>query len=38
MEFVRRLRPMRRFENLDGLLEAMAKDVAETRNILGLPG
>jgi riboflavin kinase/FMN adenylyltransferase len=36
VEFVRRLRPMVRFENLDGLLEAMAKDVAETRAILGM--
>jgi riboflavin kinase/FMN adenylyltransferase len=36
VEFVQRLRPMIRFDDLDGLLEAMAKDVAETRQILGL--
>jgi riboflavin kinase / FMN adenylyltransferase len=36
VEFVQRLRPMLRFENLDGLLEAMAKDVEKTREILGL--
>jgi riboflavin kinase / FMN adenylyltransferase len=36
VEFVQRLRPMHRFENLDGLLEAMAKDVSDTRQILGM--
>ena len=36
VEFVQRLRPMLRFENLDGLLEAMAKDVSDTRAILGM--
>jgi riboflavin kinase/FMN adenylyltransferase len=37
VEFVQRLRPMLRFENLDGLLEAMAKDVSDTRDILDAP-
>jgi riboflavin kinase/FMN adenylyltransferase len=36
VEFVQRLRPMVRFDDLDGLLEAMAKDVADTRAILGM--
>ena len=36
VEFVQRLRPMARFENVDGLLDAMAKDVADTRSILGM--
>jgi riboflavin kinase / FMN adenylyltransferase len=36
VEFVQRLRPMLRFENLEGLLEAMAKDVEKTREIVGL--
>jgi riboflavin kinase/FMN adenylyltransferase len=37
VEFVQRLRPMLRFDGVDGLLEAMAKDVADTRKILDLP-
>ncbi len=36
VEFVQRLRPMLRFVGLDGLLEAMSKDVADTRNVLHL--
>jgi riboflavin kinase/FMN adenylyltransferase len=36
VEFVQRLRPMLAFPDLDALLAAMAKDVAETRNLLGL--
>jgi riboflavin kinase / FMN adenylyltransferase len=36
VEFVRRLRPMAAFADLDGLLEAMGKDVSDTRLILGM--
>jgi riboflavin kinase/FMN adenylyltransferase len=36
VEFVERLRPMTRFPDVDALLAAMAKDVADTRQILGL--
>jgi riboflavin kinase/FMN adenylyltransferase len=36
VEFVQRLRPMAAFDHLDGLLEAMAKDVSDTRQILGM--
>jgi riboflavin kinase / FMN adenylyltransferase len=36
VEFVRRLRPMAAFAELDGLLEAMGKDVSDTRVILGM--
>ena len=36
VEFVQRLRPMLRFDGVDGLLEAMAKDVSDTRHILGM--
>jgi riboflavin kinase / FMN adenylyltransferase len=38
VEFVQRLRPMMRFEDVEGLLAAMAKDVSDTRNVLNLPG
>jgi riboflavin kinase/FMN adenylyltransferase len=36
VEFVQRLRPMAAFDDLDGLLAAMAKDVSDTRQILGM--
>jgi riboflavin kinase/FMN adenylyltransferase len=36
VEFVQRLRPMLQFEKLDRLVEAMARDVADTRAILGM--
>jgi riboflavin kinase / FMN adenylyltransferase len=36
VEFVQRLRPMAAFPDLDGLLAAMAKDVEDTRSILGM--
>jgi riboflavin kinase / FMN adenylyltransferase len=36
VEFVQRLRPMLRFDGVDGLLETMAKDVSDTRSILGM--
>ncbi len=36
VEFASRLRPMEAFPHLEGLLAAMAKDVADTRQILGL--
>jgi riboflavin kinase/FMN adenylyltransferase len=36
VEFVQRLRPMTAFPDVDGLLAAMAKDVEDTRAILGL--
>jgi riboflavin kinase/FMN adenylyltransferase len=36
VEFVQRLRPMAAFDHLDGLLAAMAKDVSDTRQILGM--
>jgi riboflavin kinase/FMN adenylyltransferase len=36
VEFVQRLRPMAAFPDLDGLLAAMAKDVSDTRQILGM--
>ena len=35
VEFVQRLRPMAAFPDVDALLAAMAKDVADTRRILG---
>jgi riboflavin kinase/FMN adenylyltransferase len=34
--FVRRLRPMHRFDSVDALLEAMGRDVEETREALGV--
>jgi riboflavin kinase/FMN adenylyltransferase len=37
IEFVQRLRPMAAFPDVDALLAAMAKDVVDTRAILGLP-
>ncbi len=37
IEFVRRLRPMAAFPDVDALLVAMAKDVTDTRDVLGLP-
>jgi riboflavin kinase/FMN adenylyltransferase len=36
VEFVQRLRPMAAFPDVDALLAAMAKDVTDTRSILGL--
>ena len=36
VEFVQRLRPMATFDDLDGLLAAMAQDVTDTRRILGM--
>jgi riboflavin kinase/FMN adenylyltransferase len=36
IEFVRRLRPMAAFPDVDALLVAMAKDVQDTRHVLGL--
>jgi riboflavin kinase/FMN adenylyltransferase len=36
VEFVERLRPMRAFPDVEGLLAAMAKDVSDTRQILGM--
>ena len=36
IEFVRRLRPMAAFPEVDALLAAMAKDVSDTRQILGM--
>ncbi len=36
VEFAARLRPMAAFADVDALLEAMAKDVADTRSALGL--
>ncbi|SNR84897.1 bifunctional riboflavin kinase/FAD synthetase [Blastococcus mobilis] len=36
VEFVQRLRPMAAFPDVDALLAAMAKDVTDTRTILGL--
>ncbi|MGY1833483.1 bifunctional riboflavin kinase/FAD synthetase [Blastococcus sp. SYSU DS0510] len=36
VEFAHRLRPMAAFADVDGLLAAMAKDVADTRALLGL--
>ena len=36
VEFVQRLRPMAAFDDVDGLLAAMARDVEDTRQILGL--
>lgn len=36
VEFVSRLRPMAAFADVDGLLAAMAKDVTDTRQILGM--
>ena len=38
VEFVHRLRPMLTFDGVPELLVAMARDVAETRTALGLPG
>ena len=35
VEFVQRLRPMAAFDDVDGLLAAMATDVEDTRRILG---
>jgi riboflavin kinase/FMN adenylyltransferase len=37
VEFVRRLRPMRAFPDVDALLAAMAQDVLDTRSLLELP-
>jgi riboflavin kinase/FMN adenylyltransferase len=37
VEFVHRLRPMAAFPDVDALLAAMAKDVTDTRELLGLP-
>jgi len=37
VEFVHRLRPMAAFPDVDALLAAMAKDVTDTRTVLGLP-
>jgi riboflavin kinase / FMN adenylyltransferase len=37
VEFVHRLRPMAAFPDVDALLAAMAKDVTDTRAVLGLP-
>jgi riboflavin kinase/FMN adenylyltransferase len=36
VEFVRRLRPMLAFPDIDALLAAMAQDVEDTRTVLGL--
>ncbi|TFV68065.1 bifunctional riboflavin kinase/FAD synthetase [Blastococcus sp. CT_GayMR20] len=36
VEFVHRLRPMAAFPDVDALLAAMAKDVSDTRQILGM--
>lgn len=36
VEFASRLRPMEAFADVDGLLVAMAKDVSDTRQILGM--
>lgn len=36
VEFVSRLRPMAAFADVEGLLVAMAKDVTDTRSILGM--
>ena len=36
VEFAQRLRPMAAFEDVDALLVAMAKDVTDTRQILGM--
>jgi len=36
VEFVHRLRPMAAFPDVDALLTAMAKDVSDTREILGM--
>ncbi|MGY1719332.1 MULTISPECIES: bifunctional riboflavin kinase/FAD synthetase [unclassified Blastococcus] len=36
VEFAHRLRPMAAFPDVDGLLAAMAQDVADTRRLLGL--
>jgi riboflavin kinase / FMN adenylyltransferase len=36
VEFVSRLRPMAAFADVEGLLAAMAKDVTDTRQILGM--
>ena len=36
VEFAQRLRPMAAFDDVEGLLAAMAKDVTDTRQILGL--
>src|SRR4051812_899886 len=36
IEFVQRLRPMAAFPEVDALLAAMAKDVSDTRQILGM--
>ena len=36
VEFVQRLRPMAAFPDVEALLAAMAKDVTETRGVLGL--
>ena len=36
VEFVSRLRPMAAFADVEGLLTAMAKDVSDTRQILGM--
>jgi riboflavin kinase / FMN adenylyltransferase len=38
VEFVARLRPMLAFPDVDALLAAMAKDVADTREVLAGPG
>ncbi|MGY2005256.1 bifunctional riboflavin kinase/FAD synthetase [Blastococcus sp. SYSU DS1024] len=38
VEFAHRLRPMAAFPDVEGLLAAMAQDVADTRRVLGLPG
>ncbi|MGZ4567297.1 MAG: bifunctional riboflavin kinase/FAD synthetase [Blastococcus sp.] len=37
VEFTQRLRPMTAFADVDQLMAAMAKDVSETRSVLGLP-
>jgi riboflavin kinase / FMN adenylyltransferase len=37
VEFVARLRPMFAFPDVDALLAAMAKDVADTREVLARP-
>ena len=36
-EFVQRLRPMAAFPDVEALLGAMAKDVTDTRALLGMP-
>jgi riboflavin kinase/FMN adenylyltransferase len=38
VEFAARLRPMRAFAGVDELVAAMARDVEETRAVLGMPG